>query len=122
MASTSDVVVRPATPEDSAVCGPICYEAFATINAAHGFPCDIPGPEAATGLLSMMFSTPGFYGVVAECDGRILGSKAGAAVVIELRPQTDGILMVSFAAPTARDTNPTLDQRWTSAYNRRMGR
>lgn len=57
-----------------------------------------------------------------RASGRILGSKAGAAVVIELRPQTDGSLMVSFAAPTARDTNPTLDQRWTSAYNRRMGR
>ena len=57
-----------------------------------------------------------------RASGRILGSKAGAPVTIQLQPQSDGSLMVSFAAPTARDANPTLDQRWTSAYNRRMGR
>ncbi len=68
------VVVRIATPEDGSVCGQICYDAFSTINAAHGFPCDFPGPEAATGLLSMIFSSPGFYCVVAESDGRIMGS------------------------------------------------
>jgi predicted N-acetyltransferase YhbS len=69
-----DVVVRTATPEDAAICGQICYNAFSTINAAHGFPCDFPGPEASTGLLSMMFSSPHFYCVVAEVDGRIMGS------------------------------------------------
>jgi GNAT superfamily N-acetyltransferase len=69
-----DIVVRIARPEDSAVCGRICFDAFSTISAAHGFPCDLPGPEAAVGLLSMMFSDPGFYCVVAEIDGRIVGS------------------------------------------------
>ena len=69
-----DIVVRIAKPEDSAVCGPICFDAFSAINAAHGFPCDFPGPEASSGLLSMMFSNPGFYCVVAEVDGRIVGS------------------------------------------------
>ena len=68
------VVVRAATPADAAVCGPICYDAFSAINAAHNFPCDFPGPEAATDLLSMIFSSPGFYGTVAEVDGRIVGS------------------------------------------------
>jgi predicted N-acetyltransferase YhbS len=56
------------------VCGKICYDAFDTLNGTHGFPCDFPGPEAATGVLSMMFSHPGFYCVVAESDGRIVGS------------------------------------------------
>jgi len=69
-----EVLVRPARPEDGAVCGLICYEAFAAINAKHGFPCDFPGPEAATGLLSMIFSYAGLYAVVAECDGRVVGS------------------------------------------------
>jgi GNAT superfamily N-acetyltransferase len=69
-----EVIIRTATAEDGPVCGQICYDAFFTISAAHGFPCDLPGPEASTRLLSMMFSTPGFYGVVAESDGRILGS------------------------------------------------
>jgi predicted N-acetyltransferase YhbS len=71
-----DVVLRIATPEDGPACGQICYDAFSTINAAHGFPCDFPGPEATTGLLSMMFSSPDFYCVVAESDGRIVGSNA----------------------------------------------
>jgi GNAT superfamily N-acetyltransferase len=71
-----DVVVRIATPEDAPVCGKICYDAFSTINAAHGFACDFPGPEATTGLLSMMFASPGIYCVVAESDGRIVGSNA----------------------------------------------
>jgi GNAT superfamily N-acetyltransferase len=69
-----EAVVRIAKPEDAAVCGNICYDAFSTINEAHGFPCDFPGSEAATGLLSMMFSSPGFYCVVAESGGRIMGS------------------------------------------------
>jgi predicted N-acetyltransferase YhbS len=68
------VVIRPATPDDSSVCGQICYEAFSKINATHGFPCDFPGPEATTGLLSMRFSSSGFYSVVAEIGGRIVGS------------------------------------------------
>lgn len=71
-----DVVVRIAVAEDSPVCGQICYAAFSAISAAHGFPCDLPGIEAAAGLLSMMFSSAGFYCVVAESDGRILGSNA----------------------------------------------
>jgi predicted N-acetyltransferase YhbS len=69
-----DIVVRTATPEDALVAGQICFNAFSTISAAHGFPCDLPSPEAATGVLSMMFSSPGFYSVVAEHDGRIVGS------------------------------------------------
>jgi predicted N-acetyltransferase YhbS len=88
--SQSDVIIRTATPQDSAACGPICYKAFAAINAAHNFPCDLPGPEAATGLLSMMFSGPGFYAVVAERDGRILGSNvlAEQAVIQGIGPIT----------------------------------
>jgi predicted N-acetyltransferase YhbS len=72
--SHPEVVVRAATPADSAACGKICYEAFLKLSAKHGFPCDFPGPEAASGLLSMMFSSSGFYSVVAESGGRIVGS------------------------------------------------
>jgi len=69
-----EVIVRTATAADATACGQICYDAFSGISAAHGFPCDFPGPEAGIGLLSMMFSTPGFYAVVAESGGRIVGS------------------------------------------------
>ena len=55
-------------------------------------------------------------------SGRITGTKAGAAVTIELRPQADNSLKLSFDAPASKETNPTLGERWTAAYNRRMGR
>jgi hypothetical protein len=54
--------------------------------------------------------------------GRITGTKAGAAVTIDLRPQPDNSLQVSFSAPTSKESNPTLNDRWAAAYNRRMGR
>ncbi len=68
------VTIRGATAEDGPACGQICYDAFATISEAHGFPCDLPAPDAGIGLLSMMFSAPSFYAVVAESDGKIVGS------------------------------------------------
>jgi GNAT superfamily N-acetyltransferase len=70
----AEVFVRPAKPEDAPRCGQICYDAFNTISSRHGFACDLPGPEAANGLLSMLFSHPAFYCVVAETGGRIIGS------------------------------------------------
>ena len=72
--SEAGVVVRKARAEDAPECGRICYAAFSTINQRHGFPCDFPGPEAALGLMAMMISRPDIYCVVAESDGRVLGS------------------------------------------------
>jgi ribosomal protein S18 acetylase RimI-like enzyme len=72
--SQTEVTVRVARPEDSSVCGRICYDAFSKISSAHGFPCDFAGPEATAGLLSMMFSRLDLYCVVAEAGGRIVGS------------------------------------------------
>jgi predicted N-acetyltransferase YhbS len=72
--SQHDVEIRIARPEDAPICGQICYDAFSTLNAMHGFPSDFPGPEAPIGLLSRIFSAPGIYCVVAEADGRIMGS------------------------------------------------
>jgi predicted N-acetyltransferase YhbS len=72
--SQHDIVIRPATAQDAPICGDICYRAFSAINAAHNFPCDFPHPEAAAGVINAMFSAPGVYCVVAESEGRILGS------------------------------------------------
>jgi GNAT superfamily N-acetyltransferase len=68
------VIVRRATPKDASICGQICFDAFGAINRTHGFPCDFPGPEVTTHVLSMMFAHPDIYCVVAEVDGRIAGS------------------------------------------------
>ena len=68
------IAIRPATSADAPTAGQICFEAFHAINTAHNFPPDIPGPEMAVGFLSMLFNHPGFYCVVAEQNGRIVGS------------------------------------------------
>jgi predicted N-acetyltransferase YhbS len=70
----SAVTVRRAKPDDAAICGQICYDAFQTINKQHNFPPDLPEPGVAIGLLSRVFAHPRFYCVVAEQEGRIAGS------------------------------------------------
>ena len=72
--SQTELTVRAATAEDSSVCGQICYDAFSKLSAKHSFPGDVPDVQTATGIMSALFSSPGFYCVVAESDGRIVGS------------------------------------------------
>lgn len=72
--ASSATTLRPGTPEDAEVLGPICFEAFATIAGAHAFPRDFPSAEVATGLISMMLAHPRIYSVVAERDGRPIAS------------------------------------------------
>jgi hypothetical protein len=77
-----DITIRTATAKGAAACGKICYDAFSAISVAHGFPCDLPGAETGIRMLSMMFSTPGFYSVVSERDGRIVGSNVLAVQTV----------------------------------------
>ena len=72
--SRAAVSIRRAKPEDAPACGQICYEAFHKISTDHNFPPDVPAPEMGVGLLTRMFSQSGVYCVVAEADGRIVGS------------------------------------------------
>jgi predicted N-acetyltransferase YhbS len=69
-----NVKLRPGVPGDSAECGRICFEAFKEIAEQHSFPKDFPSPEIASGLMMFLITHPGFYSVVAERDGRIVGS------------------------------------------------
>src|SRR5215475_6186663 len=68
------VVIRGATPADAEMCGRICFDAFATLANKHNFPPDFPAPDRPIHVLSMMFSHPSFFCVVAEQDGKIVGS------------------------------------------------
>jgi GNAT superfamily N-acetyltransferase len=68
------VVIRRAAPHDAAVCGRIGFEAFANLANQHNFLPDFPTPEHAAHVLSTMFSHPSFFCVVAEQDGKIIGS------------------------------------------------
>jgi GNAT superfamily N-acetyltransferase len=66
--------LRQAMGSDAPECGRICHDAFAAIANFHRFPPDFPSVEVAAEALSGMIAHPGFFGVVAESGGRILGS------------------------------------------------
>ena len=68
------VKLRPGTAGDADACGRICYEAFASIAAAHGYPCDFPSVDVATGLVASLLAKPGIFSVVAEAGGEVVGS------------------------------------------------
>ncbi len=69
-----EVILRPGKPEDAEACGSICYDAFRTISDQHNFPRDFPAPEAAVWFMSELLPRDDVYSVVAEVDGRIVGS------------------------------------------------
>src|SRR5262245_44404049 len=69
-----DISIREARSADAEMCGRICYNAFKTISEAHGFVPDFPSPEVAIDVLTRMLANPRSYPVVAEIDGRIVGS------------------------------------------------
>jgi predicted N-acetyltransferase YhbS len=66
--------LRRGVPADADECGRICFEAFKALADRHSFPQDFPSPQVAAGLLSMLLAHPGFHGVVARRDGKIVGS------------------------------------------------
>jgi GNAT superfamily N-acetyltransferase len=68
------LTLRPASKADVPECGRVCYDAFNTIAARHGFPPEYPSVEVATTLVSELIEHPGFFALAAECDGRIVGS------------------------------------------------
>jgi GNAT superfamily N-acetyltransferase len=68
------IAVRPIEPVDGDECARIVYEAFGALHDHHQFPRDFPTLEAAVQLTSNFIAHPAIWGVVAEADGRILGS------------------------------------------------
>jgi predicted N-acetyltransferase YhbS len=68
------VSIRQVRITDTAECGRIMHAAFAAVAAQHNFPPDFPSAEVATGIASTLIAHPGFYGVLAEHDGHIVGS------------------------------------------------
>src|SRR5690348_13624212 len=68
------LTIRPAKKDDAETLGRICYDAFTAIANAHNFAPDFSNPDAAIGLITSMIGSPGTFGIVAEADGRIIGS------------------------------------------------
>jgi GNAT superfamily N-acetyltransferase len=67
-------LLRAPSIADAPVLGRIAYEAFGGINRQHNFPPDFPSVEVAAGFMEMMLSIPTIQGIVAEREGRAIGS------------------------------------------------
>ena len=70
----SDPVLRLGRPADATPAGTICHDAFRTIARQHAFPPDFPSPEVAIGLMDHLLARSDVYAIVAEVDGRVVGS------------------------------------------------
>jgi GNAT superfamily N-acetyltransferase len=68
------IALRAIEPGDREECARIAFEAFAGLHDYHQFPRDFPTLEAAVQLTSTFIAHPAIWGVVAEAEGRIVGS------------------------------------------------
>ena len=93
------IQLRSMRPEDVEPCGRICYEAFGGIAEKHNFRKDFPVPEAAIELMRMLLENPGAFNVVAESDGKVVGSnhlaefdaiRAVGPITVDPNAQTKG--------------------------------
>lgn len=73
-AANVEIKLRPGLPTDIETCTRILVEAFGAIAAHHNFPSDVPSMEVGVDLMTMLLTHPQFFSVVAELDGKIVGS------------------------------------------------
>lgn len=68
------ISVRRITEQDVPACGRIIQEAFAGIADRHNFPRDFASAEQGAGMVGALLHNPKLFGVVAEIDGKVVGS------------------------------------------------
>jgi predicted N-acetyltransferase YhbS len=73
-AATEQITLREPTPADAAALAQIVFDAFGDIHDHHRFTRDFPVPEAASAMIDAWIGHPSVWGVVAEVDGRVVGS------------------------------------------------
>jgi len=95
---------------------PYPYPAYQTVTTAPSFDKSWDAALGAAADVGIQITSAD------RSAGRITGSKAGARVTIDVRPQADNTLQVIFSAPDSRESNPSLNDRWLAVYNQRMGR
>jgi len=92
--------LRAAVAADAPILGDICYRAFYALATAHGFAPDFPNAAAASGMMTRLVVHKGFFSVVAEIGGKVVGSNfldargaIGAVGPITVDPtvQNDGV-------------------------------
>jgi GNAT superfamily N-acetyltransferase len=122
------VLLRPVTGADAAECGRVCYEAFGAIAEAHRFPMDWRSEEMAVKVIEARIEHGLTYGVVAEVDGRIVGSAflkehrpVGAIGPVTVTPRLQGgqvgRLMMEHLLGRARVTGLAGTRLVQAAYN-----
>jgi GNAT superfamily N-acetyltransferase len=92
--------LRAAVAADAPTLGDICFRAFHTLATAHGFPPDFPDAEAAVGMMRRLAVHQGFFSVVAEIGGKVVGSNfldargpisAVGPITVDPDVQNDGV-------------------------------
>ena len=68
------LMIRPIEQNDAESCGKIGYQAHKTISSAHGYPSEQPSEEFGIGLIRRLLGNPNSWGVLAERQGKTLGS------------------------------------------------
>jgi GNAT superfamily N-acetyltransferase len=124
------ITIRRAEAADAAKCGAILYSAFQKVADEHNFPPDFPSVEVAIDVVSMLLAHPGFYGLVAQDNDRIVGSNfadlrssiAGIGPIsIDPQVQDQGIgrKLMEAAIDQLASTNVCGIRLVQSAYNNR---
>ena len=67
-------MIRPIEQNDAESCGKIGYKAHKAISSAHGYPSEQPSEEFGIGLIRRLLGNPNSWGVLAERQGKTLGS------------------------------------------------
>ena len=127
-AAAVDVRLRPIEPDDANAAARILFDAFAGIHDRHRFPRDFPTPEAAAGLTSAFIAHPSIWGVVAEIDGRVVGSNfldergpiAGVGpITVDPRAQGEGVGRTLMQAVLERGSGAAGIRLLQDAFNTR---
>jgi GNAT superfamily N-acetyltransferase len=78
-------------------CGKIGYEAHKAISSSHGYPSEQPSEEFGIGLIRSLLDNPNSWGVLAERQGKTLGS----IFLHEFSPSPVAVIGPLTVSPTA---------------------
>jgi predicted N-acetyltransferase YhbS len=70
----TDTVIRQGTAADGEACARAMYAAFESLATRHAFPIEPQSPELTRMTIDSMLATDGIYALVAEQDGKVVGS------------------------------------------------